>query len=146
MFERNIVVSFCQTAPPKWAFSQLGCSVIVWLCYPMAYSTLGFPAHHQLLEFAQTHVHRVGNAIQASHPLSSSPSPPAFSFSQHQSLFHWVSSSHQVAKVASALPINIQDGFPLGLTGWISLQSKELSRVFYTTVQNHQFFSTQLAL
>ena len=69
MFERNIVVSFCQTAPPKWAFSQLGCSVIVWLCYPMAYSTLGFPAHHQLLEFAQTHVHRIGDSIQPSHPL-----------------------------------------------------------------------------
>ena len=54
-------------------------------------STPCLPVHHQLLEFAQTHVHQVGNAIQASHPLSSSPSPPAFSFSQHQGLFHWVS-------------------------------------------------------
>ena len=73
-------------------------------------------------------------------------------FSHHQSLFHWVSSSHQVAKVfpvsalASFLPVNIQDWFPLGLTGWISLQSKGLSRVSNTTVQNHQFFGNQLPL
>ena len=61
-------------------------------------STPGFPVHHQLPECAQTHVHRVGDAIQPSHPLSS-PSPPAFSLSQHQGLFQWVTSSHQVAKV-----------------------------------------------
>ena len=58
----------------------------------------GLPVHHQLLEFTQTHVHRVGDAVQPSHPLSS-PSPPAFNLSQHQGLFRWVSSSHQVAKV-----------------------------------------------
>ena len=61
-------------------------------------STPGLPVHHQLLEFTQTHVHRVGNAIQPSHPLSS-PSPPAPNPSQHQGLFKWVSSSHQVAKI-----------------------------------------------
>ena len=61
----------------------------------------GFPVFHYLLEFAQTHVHRVSDAIQSSHPLSS-PSPPAFNLSQHQSLFQWVSSSHQVAKVLSS--------------------------------------------
>ena len=61
-------------------------------------STPGLPVHHQLLEFTQTHVHRVGDAIQPSHPLSS-PSPPAFHLSQHKGLFRWVSSSHQVAKV-----------------------------------------------
>ena len=60
--------------------------------------TPGLPVHHQLLEFTQTHVHRVGDAIQPSHPLSS-PSPPAFNLSQHQGLLKWVSSSHQVAKV-----------------------------------------------
>ena len=60
-------------------------------------STPGFPVHHQLLEFSQTHVHWVGDAIQPSYPLSS-PSPPAFNLSQHQDLFQWVSSSHQVAK------------------------------------------------
>ena len=68
------------------------------LCDPMNHSTPGLPVHHQLLESTQTHVHRVGGAIQPSHPLSS-PSPPAFSLSQHQGLFRWVSSSHQVLKV-----------------------------------------------
>ena len=58
----------------------------------------GFPVHHQLLELAQTHVHRVGDAIQLSHPLLS-PSPPAFNLSQHQCLFKWFSSLLQVAKV-----------------------------------------------
>ena len=68
------------------------------LCDPIHCSTPGFPAHHQLLELAQTHVHRVSDAIQPSYPLSS-PSPPAFNLSQHQGLFQWLSSSHQVAKV-----------------------------------------------
>ena len=68
------------------------------LCDPMNPSTPGLPVHHQLLEFTQTHVHRVSDAIQPSHPLSS-PSPPAPSPSQHQSLFQWVNSSHEVAKV-----------------------------------------------
>ena len=68
------------------------------LCDPMNRSTPGLPVHHQLPEFTQTHVHQVGDAIQPSHPLSS-PSPPAPNPSQHQSLFQWVSSSHQVAKV-----------------------------------------------
>ena len=68
------------------------------LCYPMDCSTPGFPVQHQLLELAQTHVRRVGDAIQPSHPLSS-PSLPGFNLSQHQGLFQWVSSSHQVAKV-----------------------------------------------
>ena len=64
----------------------------------MDWSMPGFPVHYQLPEIAQTHVHRVGDAIQPTHPLSS-PSPPAFNLSQHQGLFQWVSSSHQVAKV-----------------------------------------------
>ena len=68
------------------------------LCDPMNHSTPGLPVHHQLLESMQSHVHWVGDAIQSSHPLSS-PSPPAFNLSQHQGLFEWVSSSHQVAKV-----------------------------------------------
>ena len=58
----------------------------------------GFPVHHQILELKQIHVHRVSDAIQPSHPLLS-PSPPGFNLSQHQDLFKWVSSSHQVAKV-----------------------------------------------
>ena len=107
-------------------------------------STPGLPVHHQLPEFTQTHVHWVGGAIQLSHPLSF-PSPPTFSQSQHQGLFQWVSSLHQVAKVLEfqLLPMNTQDWFPLGWTGWISLQSKGLSRVFSNiTVQKHQFFGT----
>ena len=60
----------------------------VWLCDPTDCSTLGFPVHHQLLEFAQTHVHWVGDAVQPSHPLS--PSPPALNLSKHQGLFQWV--------------------------------------------------------
>ena len=68
------------------------------LCNPMNCSTPGLPVHHQLLEFTPTYVHWVGDAIQPSHPLSS-PSPPAHNPSQHQSLFQWVNSLHEVAKV-----------------------------------------------
>ena len=68
------------------------------LCDPMNHSTPGLPVHHQLPEFTQTHIHRVSDAIQPSHPWSS-PSPPALNPSQHQSLFQWVNSSHEVAKV-----------------------------------------------
>ena len=68
------------------------------LCDPMNRSTPGLPVHHQLLEFTQTHVHRVGDAIQPSHPLSS-PSPPAPNPSQHQSLFQSVNSLNEVTKV-----------------------------------------------
>ena len=65
---------------------------------PIDCSTPGFPVHHQFPELTQTHVHQVGDAIQPSHPLLS-PSPPAFNLFQHQGLFKWVSSLHQVAKV-----------------------------------------------
>ena len=68
------------------------------LCDPMNRSMPGLPVHYQLPESTKTHVYRVGDAIQPSHPLSS-PSPPALNPSQHQGLFKWVSSSHQVAKV-----------------------------------------------
>ena len=68
------------------------------LCDSMNHSAPGFPVHHQILELAQTHVHWVGDAIQPSHPLSP-PSPPTLNLSQHQGLFQWVGSSHQVAKV-----------------------------------------------
>ena len=119
------------------------------LCDPMNRSMPGLPVYHQLPEFTQTHVHRVGNAIQPSHPLSS-PSRPAPNPSQHQDLFQWVSSSHEVAKV---LVFQLQhQSFqwtprsPLGWTGWISLQSKGLSRVFSNnTVLKHLFFGAQLS-
>ena len=68
------------------------------LCDPMDCRMQGFPVHHQLPELAQTHVHRISDAIQPSHPLSS-PFPPVFNLSQDQGLFQWVSSLHQVAKV-----------------------------------------------
>ena len=68
------------------------------LCDPMNHSTPGLPVHHQLLEFTETHVHQVGDAFQPSHPLSS-PSLPVPNPSQHQGLFQWVNSSHEVAKV-----------------------------------------------
>ena len=70
----------------------------VWLCDPMNCSMPGLPVHHQHPEFTQTHVHRVGDAIQPSHPLSS-PSPLALNHPQHQGLFQWVNSPHGVAKV-----------------------------------------------
>ena len=78
-------------------FSSVAQSCLT-LCNPMDCSMPGFPIHHQLLKLAQTHVHQVGDAIQPSHSLLS-PSPPAFNLSQHQGLFQWVSSSHQVARV-----------------------------------------------
>ena len=122
------------------------------LCDPMNCSTPGLPVHHHLPEFTQTHVHQVSDTIQPSHPLSS-PSPPAPNPSQHQSLFQWVNSSHQVAKestgvsaLASFLPKKSQGWSPSEWTGWISFQSKGFSRVFSnTTVQKHRFFSAQLS-
>ena len=118
---------------------------------PLNCSMPGLPVHHQLLEFTHTHVHWVGDVIQPSHPLSS-PSPPALNPSQHQSfqmsqLFTSGGQSIGVSVSTSVPPMNIQDWFPLGWTGWISLQSKGLSRVFSnTTVQKHQFFGAQLSL
>ena len=114
-------------------------------------STPGFPVHHQLQE-PQIHVHRVADAIQSFHP-PLSPSPPTFNFSQHHGLFpvsqFFASGGHSIGVSASVsvLPKNIQDWFPLGWTGWISLQSKGLSRVFSSTrVQKHQIFCAQLSL
>ena len=111
------------------------------LCNPMNRNTPGLPVHHQLPESTQTHVDWVNDAIQPSHPLPS-PSPPAPHLSQNQALFKWVSSSHQVAQVLEfqlqhVLPVNTQDWCALGWTGWISLQSKGLSRVFSNTIYGY---------
>ena len=107
-------------------FSSVAQSCLT-LCNPMDCSMPGFPVHHQLLELAQTHVQWLGDANQPSHPLSS-PSSPAFNLSQHQVLFQWVfftsggqSIGLRVSASASVFPMNIQDWFPLGLTGLISL-------------------------
>ena len=112
-------------------------------------STPGLPVLHYLPELAQIHVDLVGDAIQPSHPLLHF-SPFAFNLFQHQGLFQWVGSSHQVAKVLElrhqyhSFQWIFRVEFPLGLTHLISLQSKGLSRVFSnTTVQKHRFFSAQ---
>ena len=114
------------------------------LCEPMNCSMPGLPVHHQLPKFTQTHVHRVGDAIQPSHLLSSScpqslSASGSFPMSQ---LFAWGGQSTGVSALASVLPMNTQDWSSLEWTGWISLQSKGLSRVFSnTTVQKYQFFN-----
>ena len=121
------------------------------LCNLMDCSTPGFPVHHQLLEIAQTHVHRVSDAIHSSHPVipfsSCLQSFPASGFFSNESVppITWQSIGGSAS--ASVLLMNIQDWFPLQWTGWISLQCKGLWRVFSnTTVQKHQFFGTQLSL
>ena len=83
-----------QLSHPSVQFSRS----VISLCNPMDCSTPGFPVHHQPPDLTQIHVHQVDDAIQPSHPLSA-PSPLAFNLSQHQGLFQWVSSSHQVAKI-----------------------------------------------
>ena len=95
----------CATnAKPKAIYLSVQFSSVAQSCPtlwdPMDCSTPGFPGHHQLPKLAQTHVHRVSDAIQSSHPLSS-PSPPAFNLSQHQGLFQWISSSHRRPKYQS---------------------------------------------
>ena len=128
------------------------------LCDPMNCSTPSFPVHHQLQELAQTHVHRVhpcpsnswyhptisSSVVPFSSCLQSFPASGSFPMSQ---FFASGGQSIGASVSASVLPMNIQDWFPLGWTGWISLQSKGLSRVFSnTTLQNHQFFGAQFSL
>ena len=94
------------------------------LCDPMDSSTPGLPVHHQLLELTQTHVHWVGDAIQPSHPLLSPSPPPSFPASESFQMSQFFTSGGQrigVSDSAPVLPMNIQDWFPLGCTGWISV-------------------------
>ena len=93
----NWIKLILKTTDHSCPFGLVAASCLT-LCNPMDCSTPGLPVHHQLLEFTQTHVHWVSDAIQPSHPLSPPP-PPAFNLSQPQGLFKWVSSLHQVAKV-----------------------------------------------
>ena len=117
------------------------------LCDPMNHSTPGLPVHHQLPEFAQTHVHRVDDAISSSVvPFSSyhQSLPASGSFPMGQ-LFAWGGQSTGISASASVLPVNTQDWSSLGWTGWISLQSKGLARAFSsTTTQKHQFFGAHI--
>ena len=106
-----------------WLFLQFSSiqslSHVRLFCDPMDCSTPGFPVHHQLLELAQIHVYWVSDAIQPSDPLSSS-SPSAFNLSQHQDLFQWVSSSHQLAKVLELQHQSFQWIFRIGfLEDWL---------------------------
>ena len=107
--------------------TSLCCSVVKWcltLCDPMDCSTPGFPVLHHLVEFAQTHVHWVNNAIQPSHPLSS-PSPPALNLSKHQGLFQWVVSLHRWPKYwsfsFSISPSNEYSGLMSFRMDWLDL-------------------------
>ena len=116
------------------------------LCDPMNHSTPGLPFHHQLPELNQTHVHWVSDAIQPSHPLLSPlflPSIfPSIRVFSNESALRIRGQSIGLSASPSVLPVNTED-WSLGCTGWISLQSKWLSRVFNnTTVQKHPFFST----
>ena len=142
----RLVTTFLPRSKRSVQFTSVTQSCLT-LCDPMNCSTLGLPVHHHLLEFTQTYVHRVHDAIQPSHPRSS-PSPPVPNPSQHHNLFQWVNSSWGsqstgVSALASFLPKKSQ-GRSSEWTGWISLQSKGLSRVSSnTTVQKHQFFGAQ---
>ena len=137
----------------KWITPTLllfTCLVVSNCLWPHGLQHTRLPVHHQLLEFTQTHVHQVEDAIQPSHPVvpfsswpQSLPASGSFPMSQH---FTWGGQSIGVSALASALPMNIQDWSLLGWTGWISLKSKGLSRVYSnTTVQKHQFFGAQLS-
>ena len=129
---------------------QFSCSSCLTLCDPMDCSTPGFQVHQQFLELAQTHVHQVGDAsnhlssiVPFSSCLQSFPASGSFPMSQFLASG---GQSIEASTLASVLPMNIQDWFPLGSTGLVS-QSKGLSKVFSnTTVQKHQFFSAQLSL
>ena len=147
-FKGDIQLYFCQLYFVQFSSVAQSCPT---LCDPMNCSTPVFPVHHQLPEFTQTHAHQVGDAIQSSHPLSSPPPPAPQSLQASGSfpmsqLFAWGGQSTGVSASASVLTMNTQDWSPLGWTGWISLQSKGLSRVLSnTTVQKHQFSGAQLS-
>ena len=136
----------CITFPPTYSLCCSVAKLCLTLCNPMDCSTPGFPVLHYLLEFTQTRVHWVNDAIRPSHSLSS-PFPSALNLSQHHGIpmsCFFASSGQSIKASASVLPVNIQGCFPLGLTGLISLLSKGFPRVFSSTImQKHQFFSTQ---
>ena len=126
-------------------FSSVTQSCLI-LCDPMDCSTPGLPVHHQLPEFTQTHVHRLSDAIQPSHPLSS-PSPPAFKFFSSESALH-IRWQKYWSFSFSISPSNKYSGLISFRMDWLDhLMSKGFFRVFSnTTVQKHQFFDAQLSL
>ena len=145
----GFIPSFLRNLPVDLYQFSSAAQLCLTLCDPMNFSMPGLPVYHQLLESTQTHVHRVSDAIQSSHPLSS-PSAPTLNLFQHPQSFPasrsfqmsqlFASGGQSIGVSASAwvLPMNTQDWFPLGLVG--SPCSPRDSRVFNTTVQKHQFF------
>ena len=139
---------------PDWLTAVLFSSVAQLyptLCNPMGCSMPDFPVPHQLPEPTQTPVHCISDAIQPSHPVVPLSSHlQSFPASRSFPVTHFFASGGQsigVSASSSVLPMNIQEWFPLGWTGWISLLSKGLSSIFSNTiVQKHQFFGTQLSL
>ena len=157
----NLAFLHCRQILNHWAsreahqdyrFSSVAQSCLT-LCDPMDCSMPGFLVFHQLPELAQIHLHWLSQwyyptisswVVPFSSCLQSFPASGSFPVSQF-----FASGGQRIGASTSALvlPMNVQNWFPLGWTGWISLQSKGLSRVFSnTTVQKHQFFSTQLSL
>ena len=137
--------------PPK-SFSSVAQSCPT-LCDPMNCSTPGLPVHHQPPEFTQTHVHQVSDAIQPSHPLSS-PSPPAPNPSQHQSLFQWVNSSHELVSFSfSIIPSKEIPGLISFRTDWLDFLA--VHGTLKSLIQHHSskasilwcsaFFTVQLS-
>ena len=148
---KDIVPVLLSLKSTQFSSVHFSCSVVSNSLQPHECSTPGLPVHHQLPEFTQTHVHPVDDAIQPSYPsvvpFSSCPQslPASGSFPMSQ-LFAWGGQIIKVSATESVLPMNTEDWSPLEWTGWISLQSKGLSRVFSnTTVQKHQFFGAQLS-
>ena len=143
-----------KTALDTWLLSsvQFSHSIMSTLCDPMDCSMPGLSAHHQISELTQTYVHWVSDAIQPFRLLSSSsllllPSIfPSICVFSNESVLHIRWPSIGVSASASILPMNIQDWFSLGWTGWISFCPRH-SQVFYnTTVQKHQFFHAKVSL
>ena len=132
-----------------WLFSsvQFNHSLCLNLCDPRDCRTPGFPVHHQLLELIQTHVHHVSDAIQPSHPLvpfssclQSFPASGSFPMSE---VFASGGQSIRVSALASVLPMNIQDWFLLGLTGFISCSPRDSQESSPIPVQKYKFFGAQ---
>ena len=142
-----IYIYVCLTRHDCFSSVQFSCSVVT-LSDPMDCSMKSLPVHHQLPEFTQTPLSQwcpptiSPSVVPFSSHLQSFPPSGSFQMSQF-----FISGGQSIGVSALALPMNIQDWFPLGWTGWISLKCKGLSRVFSnTTVQKHQFFGTQFSL
>ena len=147
MYKTSIYFSFKEKFLMSVQFSSSVMSSSL-LPYPMDCSMPGFAVHHQIPELAQTHGHWVGDTIQPSYPLSS-PSP-AFSLSQNQGLFQWVSSSHQMAKILELQPqpFNEYSGLIPFRIDWFDLLAVQgtLRSLLQHHSSKHQFFSAQFSL